>query len=67
MMTFGNYVLATTGFYIYISISKMILLCFCTSFARKHKKHLNAKLKEPKQNVMITYAERRLIDYENLE
>lgn len=51
----------------YISISKMILLCFCTSFARKHKKHLNAKLKEPKQNVMITYAERRLIDYENLE
>ena len=42
-------------------------LCFCTSFARKHKKHLNTKLKEPKQNVMITYAERRLIDYENLE
>ena len=65
LVTFGNYVLATTGFY--ISISKMILLCFCTSFARKHKKHLNTKLKEPKQNVMITYAERRLIDYENLE
>ena len=41
-MTFGNYVLATTGFYIYISISKMILLCFCTSFARKHKEHVKS-------------------------
>lgn len=50
--------------YFYFKDDTFVLL---HQFRKKTQKHLNAKLKEPKQNVMTTYAERRLIDYENLE
>ena len=50
--------------YFYFKDDTFVLL---HQFRKKTQKHLNVKLKEPKQNVMITYAERRLIDYENLE
>ena len=66
-MAFGSFDLGTIA-YSTFSI-KMILMYYFVSFERnlKKKKRLNAKLRKQKQNATTIFAERRLLNYENME
>ena len=46
---------------------KMILMYYFISFERNLKKRLNAKLRKQKQSATTIFAERRLLNYENME
>lgn len=50
----------------YFSI-KIILMYYFISFERNLKKRLSAKLRKQKQSATTIFAERRLLNYENME
>ena len=64
-MAFGSFDLETIA-YSTFSI-KMILMYYFISFERNLKKRLNAKLRKQKQSATTIFAERRLLNYENME
>ena len=65
MMAFGNFDLETIA-YSTFSI-KTILMYYFISFERNLKKRLSAKLRKQKQSAATIFAERRLLNYENME
>lgn len=46
---------------------KIILMYYFISFERNLKKRLSAKLRKQKQSATTIFAERRLLNYENME
>lgn len=64
-MAFGSFGLETIT-YSTFSV-KMILMYYFISFERNLKKRLNAKLRKQKQSATTIFAERRLLNYENME
>ena len=62
----GTHMNAETIAYSTFSI-KMILMYYFISFERNLKKRLNAKLRKQKQSATTIFAERRLLNYENME
>ena len=64
-MAFGSFGLETIA-YSTFSV-KMILMYYFISFERNLKKRLNAKLRKQKQSATTIFAERRLLNYENME
>lgn len=64
-MAFGSFGLETI---VYSTFSiKTILMYYFISFERNLKKRLSAKLRKQKQSATTIFAERRLLNYENME